>query len=167
MANGDAAERFLREGLFKYAEARATVVSFEDAIDDEVVSLATAAKARLGAAVGTEIEAHGVCNGDEGGRVAYTHFRGIFGTEPVTWELGVWWQHPSDGDSVAVYAECWKGPSKLTREVWAKAPEDPARVWEAYRGGLNVLLRRDDDLAATFERLVREVAKQASKAGRA
>lgn len=166
MDSDEASDRFLCEGLFRYAGARATVVSFEEAIEEKVVEIVTRAASTLVNGKNVIIDARNVCNGDEGGRVAYTHFRGEFAGDPVTWELGIWWQHPSDGDEVCVYAECWKGPKELTHVVWAKPPDDPTHRWTPYKGGLNLSLTRDEALEDVFKLLVSEVAKQSAQGER-
>lgn len=163
----DAAEQFLRDGIFRYAEAHATVASYEEAAEAKVREVARDATSRLLKKGGSaKVEGSGFCNGDAGGRVAYAHFPGAFGSKDVTWEIGIWWAHPSDGNAVSVYAECWRGPDQLTKEQWAVPPKNVPGTWEAYDGGINLQLQPGDDIAAAFKRLLDEVAAQSEGNGK-
>jgi hypothetical protein len=73
----EATELFFREGVFRYAEARATVSAYEGAAAAKVADIARARTHRLLGTNGkAEVAAAGVVNGDNGGRVAYAHFAG-------------------------------------------------------------------------------------------
>lgn len=151
-------EKFLREGLSRYAEAQATVAGYESAAVGKVAEAVRKRSERLRGAKGkATIVANNFCKGDNNGRIAYAHFAGIVGGAEVTWETGIWWAHPNDGGQPEVYLECRKGPEWLTREVWANAPTSPRGAWEAYKGGLNMSLA-DADIDEAFSRLFDEAA---------
>lgn len=159
----DATEQFLRDGIFRYAEAHATVASYEEAAEAKVREVARDATSRLLKKSGSaKVEGSGFCNGDAGGRVAYAHFPGVFGANDVTWEIGIWWAHPSDGNAVTVYAECWKGPDHLTKEQWPVPLKNVPGTWEAYGGGISLQLQPSDEIDAAFKRLLDEVADQSA-----
>lgn len=88
----DAAEKFFNEGVSRYAQARATVVAFEQAAAAKVAQVArTRAQRLLAPNAKAKVIGNGVVNGDNGGRAAYAQFKGKFGAEDVT---------PGDGDVV-------------------------------------------------------------------
>ncbi len=167
MARSDEEGKFIHDGLFRYAAARATVLSFEDAVKDRVAEIvADSASPLTQADRRPKVEDFGLSKGDDGGRVAYAQFRGRLGSEAVTWEFGIWWEDPADGEKVEVYGECVAGPRHLTQKEWAEVPKGAEREWSAYRGSMHLVVRPGDDLKASFRRLISEVAKQAKRAGR-
>lgn len=162
MAMESAAERFFREGVFRYAEARALVASYESTAQDKVADVAMNLTARLlRPKAKPKIIGKGFCNGDDGGRVAYATFPGQLGGEEVSWEIGIWWAHPSDGNDVVVYAECWKGPDHLAKETWAHEPRSTGK-WVPYAGGLHLHLEPGEDVEQAFRKLLDEVADQSA-----
>lgn len=157
----DVTEKFLREGLARYAEARATVDEYESAATDKVAEAAKNLTGRLRGAKGkATVTANNFCKGDNNGRVAYAHFSCRAGAAEVTWEVGIWWPHPGDGGQPAVYIQCMKGPDWLKREEWAKAPASPRGAWEAFNGGLHLELEPNADIDAAFGQLLDEAAEQ-------
>jgi hypothetical protein len=161
----NATERFLTEGLFMYAEAQATVGSYESAAVEKVKTVARRDTGRLLRAGGkAKVEGSGICNSlDASGRVAYAKFAGQCGGENVQWEIGIWWEFPWNGKRVSVYAECSEGPDHLTEEQWAQVPKgSPAKKWKPYAGGLNLQLDPDDDVDTAFRHLLDEIAEQST-----
>jgi hypothetical protein len=162
-----ASEQFLQDGLFRYAEAHATVDEFERTAAKKVAAVAKLHAWRLGGRrARPENESSGFCDGDKGGRVAYAAFAGECGRRAVTWEFGIWWQLPPLGAQVVVYAEVVTGPAELKRATWAKRPSPVAGTWERYPGGIHLVLRKGDSLDDAFLRLVKEVAKQSAATAR-
>ena len=156
-----AAERFLSEGTFKYAEAYATVMEFEAAIEEKVAEIISREGFRIpGTKAHVQVK-RGLCNAsDKDGRVAYALFRGELGGEGVKWEVGIWWQQASAGKSVHLYAECNEGPERFTNSRWASVAKDNAEGFEAYQGGINLRLEPGQDLTKRFRALLDEVARQ-------
>jgi hypothetical protein len=154
-------EKFLRDGLSRYAEAQATVAGYESAAVGKVAEAVRKRSEQLRGANGkATLIANNFCKGDDNGRVAYAHFAGIVSGEAVMWETGIWWAHPNDGGQPAVYIQCMKGPDWLRTEVWAKAPASPRGVWEAYKSGLHRSLPAGADIDEAFARLFDEAADQ-------
>lgn len=157
-------ERFILEGLFKYAEAQATVAAFEEAVRSKLQEIARPENARpLGMKSGTKVGV-GFCAATGGGRAAYVTFPGEFRGDSVTWEVGIWWQHPSDGRRVAVYAECLDGPAHLVKKRWATLPRSATGEWGSYEGGLDLTLQPNMEIDAAFKILFNEIANQSSAA---
>jgi hypothetical protein len=158
-----ATEQFFRDGIFRYAEAHATVAAFETAATAKVADAARAHATRLiESGEKVKVDGNNVVNGDENGRIAYAHFPGRHAGQDVVWEIGIWWAHASDGNRVVVYAECWQGPKHLTKEQWATTPQANPEKWLAYKGGLHFKIAPGDDIDEAFKRLFDEVARQSA-----
>lgn len=157
-----AAERFLSEGTFKYAEAYATVMAFEAAIEEKVAEIVSREGFRIPGTKANVTVKSGLCNAvGNDGRVAYALFRGELGGEGVKWEVGIWWQQPAAGKKVHLYAECNEGPERFTDGRWASVAKGNAEGFEAYEGGINLSLEPGQDLTKRFRALLDEVARQA------
>jgi hypothetical protein len=156
-----ATEKFLSEGLSRFAEAQATVKAYEEAAAEKVGEIAEGDTERLRGKKGkAKILYNNVCYGEAGGRVAYAQFMGVWRREDVKWETGIWWEHPSKGTTVAAYVECRDGPDALEDETWAKPPGSAPGKWEAFKSGLQVELDPMQDITAQFRRLLDEAAAQ-------
>lgn len=160
-----ASEQFLLDGLFRYAEAHATVDEFEGTAIEKVVAVAKLHGWRLGGGrARPSVTSRGFCAGDAGGRVAYAGFAGKFGKRVVTWEIGIWWQLPPQATRVVVYAEVVTGPPELKRGTWASMPASSGGAWEPYPGGIHLVLAKKGGvrLDDAFLRLLKEVARQSA-----
>lgn len=154
-------EKFLSEGLNRYAEAQATVKAYEDRAADKVGEIAKDETERLRGKKGkAKVLYNNVCYGESGGRAAYAQFMGTWRGEDVKWETGIWWEHPSKGMRVVAYLECLDGPDALTDETWAEAPRSVPGNWETFRKGLHIELDPKQDITVQFRRLLDEAAAQ-------
>lgn len=159
-----AAERFLSEGTFRYAEAYATVMAFEAAIRDKVAEIASREGPRIPGTKSHVNVTSGVCNASgKDGRVAYARFRGELGGEGVKWEIGIWWQQPSAGKEIHLYAECCEGPDRFTGARWASVAKGSTEGFESYVAGVNLKLEPGRDLTKGFRSLLDEVARQSHR----
>lgn len=153
-------ESFFRDGVAKFAEARATVAAYEDVARLKVAEVVREKAGRLwGKAGKVEVLKHRFGRGDDDGHVAYAHVLGTFPGAKVTWELGIWWAHPEDGDQVWVYVQCREGPAQL-KEKWAVTPKGSNDEWDSYERGLSVCWTPGEAIEDTFTRLIDEAASQ-------
>jgi hypothetical protein len=156
-----AAERFLAEGMFKYAEGYATVMAFEAAIREKVAEVASREATRIPGTKSHVKVTSGVCNAmGKDGRVAYAQFRGELGGEGVKWEIGIWWQQPSAGKEVHLYAECREGPERFTSSRWASVAKGNTEGFEGYVAGISLKLEPGVEVTKGFRALLDEVARQ-------
>ena len=156
-----AAEQFLVVGMSRYAEAYATVMAFEAAIRERVGEIASREGPRIPGTKSNVKVTSGVCNASgKEGRVAYAQFRGELGGEGVKWEIGIWWQQPSAGKEIQLYAECCEGPERFTGSRWASVAKGNPEGFEAYVAGIGLRLEPGRDLTKGFRSLLDEVARQ-------
>jgi hypothetical protein len=161
------AEQFLQEGIFRYADAYATVAAFEKVARAKVEEVARDRTAKIRGGASKELvetrRSQDVAWGTGYlGRVAWATFPGTVSGEKVIWETGIWWEDPDTGSDVSVYLECSdskKGPPWL-KTSWAKLPERNADEWNCYEKGLELRLAADVTVEKAFDCLFEEAARQ-------
>jgi hypothetical protein len=154
----DAHEQFLRSGLSRYAEARATVDAYEFAIKTKMEHVAGHAVATYKVVSSPKVDRPNFTKAVQSGRAGYVDVAGKVMGKSVTWQLGIWWQDPADGAKTAVYAEYCEGPAALTAK-WTVVPTD-GKKWHAYPGGLHLVVTEADDIDEAFTTLLAEFERQ-------
>ncbi len=156
------AEKFFREGVFRYAETRATVDAYEQVAKTKIVEVARDRTARIRGNASKELAPghnSGFAMGDDNGLVAWAYLPASVGGEKVVWEIGIWWAHPDDSSDVCVYMQCHQGPGWL-KKTWAELPSRNRDGWECFNRGLALRLAFDDTVEDAFDRLFNEAAGQ-------